>query len=153
MRISEIIEKVPLGAFIKFSDGQPQPPARFTKKLAAWTHNNGVGQLVEKRPNHLVGKYHSLAQFTLRMGSNVSHGVEIMRLYRVFSDCNQLEFLIDTWPEPGSVLILRHCVRTLSDELLHLSANRADAELWLSKNPHNAAVLQNLTPLLDFSRQ
>ncbi|MGO9233736.1 MAG: hypothetical protein ACLP4V_06470 [Methylocella sp.] len=146
MRIPEIIEKVPLGTFIKFSDGQPQPTARFTKKLAAWTHNNGIGQLIEKRPNHLVGKYHSLAQFTLRMGSNLSHGVGNIRLYRVFSDCNQLEFLIDTLPEPGSVLILRHCVQTLSDELLHLSANRADAELWLTNNPHRDAVLQDVAP-------
>ncbi len=93
-----------------------------------------------------MGKYHFLAQFTLRMGSNLSHGVEIMRLYRVFSECNQLEFLIDSLPEPGSVLILRHCVQTLSDELLHLSVNRADAALWLANNPHREAVLQDAAP-------
>jgi hypothetical protein len=79
MRVPEIIEKAPLGAFIKFSNGQPQPPARFTKKLAAWKHSNGIGQLTEKRPNHMLDTYRSLAQFTLRMGSNVSHEVEIMR--------------------------------------------------------------------------
>ena len=32
MRAPEIIEKAPLGAFVKFSNGQPKPPARFTKK-------------------------------------------------------------------------------------------------------------------------
>ena len=77
MRAPEIIEKAPLGAFVKFSNGQPKPPARFTKKLAAWQHNNGIGQLTEKRPNHMVGSYHSLAQFTLRMGSDVGRGIEI----------------------------------------------------------------------------
>ncbi len=152
MRALEIIEKAPLGAFIKFSNGQPKPPARFTKKLAAWEHNNGIGQLAEKRPNHMVGTYHSLAQFTLRMGSNVSHGVEIIRFYRVFSDCNQLDFLIDTLPEPGSVLVLRHCERTQSDELLHISVSRADAEHWLARNPHRDAVLQDLAPLLEPAR-
>ena len=100
----------------------------------------------------MLDTYHSLAQFTLRIGSNVSHGVEIMRFYRVFSDCNQLDFLIDTLPEPGSVLVLRHCERTQSDELLHLSVNRAAAELWLAQNPHRNAVLQDLAPLLEPAR-
>lgn len=32
----EILDDVPLGAFIAYSDGSPQPPARFKNKLSAW---------------------------------------------------------------------------------------------------------------------
>ena len=41
---------LPLGALIRYTDGSPKPPARFTKKLAAWERSNGVGRLVKKEP-------------------------------------------------------------------------------------------------------
>ena len=45
-----IIETAPLGALIRYNDHSPKPPARFTKKPAAWERSNGVGRLVNKEP-------------------------------------------------------------------------------------------------------
>ncbi len=42
MSASLIFDIVPLGSLVAYSDGQPKPPARFTKKLAAWKSRNGV---------------------------------------------------------------------------------------------------------------
>ena len=36
MSAKTIIDTAPLGALIRYTDGSPKPPARFTKKLAAW---------------------------------------------------------------------------------------------------------------------
>ena len=48
MSAKTIIDTAPLGALIRYTDGSPKPPARFTKKLAAWERSNGVGRLVKK---------------------------------------------------------------------------------------------------------
>ena len=48
MSATTIIDQAPLGALIRYTDGSPKPPARFTKKLAAWERSNGVGRLVKK---------------------------------------------------------------------------------------------------------
>ena len=48
MSATNIIDTAPLGALIRYTDGSPKPPARFTKKLAAWERSNGVGRLVKK---------------------------------------------------------------------------------------------------------
>jgi len=45
MSANTIIDQAPLGALIRYTDGSPKPPARFTKKLAAWERSNGVGRL------------------------------------------------------------------------------------------------------------
>ncbi len=45
-----VYDTAPLGALIRHSDGTPKPPARFSKKLAAWERRNGVGRLVRKEP-------------------------------------------------------------------------------------------------------
>ena len=50
MSATTIIDTAPLGALIRYTDGSPKPPARFTKKLAAWERSNGVGRLVKKEP-------------------------------------------------------------------------------------------------------
>jgi hypothetical protein len=36
MSVTTIIDTAPLRALIRYTDGSPKPPARFTKKLAAW---------------------------------------------------------------------------------------------------------------------
>ena len=48
MSATTIIDTAPLGALIRYTDGSPKPPTRFTKKLAAWERSNGVGRLVKK---------------------------------------------------------------------------------------------------------
>ncbi|HUZ92203.1 MAG TPA: hypothetical protein VMU78_09925 [Methylocella sp.] len=133
MHALEIIAQAPLGAIIKFSNGQPKPSARFTRKLAEWEHNNGIGQLTEKRQKHLVGIYHSIPQFTLQMGNYVSNSIELIQFYRVFSENGQFDFRIHAVPDQGSFLILRHNDRIQSVELLHVSASRTDAEQWLTQ--------------------
>ncbi|MGF7163552.1 hypothetical protein FHS85_005222 [Rhodoligotrophos appendicifer] len=40
-------DTAPLGSLIRYTDGTPKPPARFSKKLAAWERRNGVGRLVK----------------------------------------------------------------------------------------------------------
>src|SRR3546814_9870515 len=48
--LSDLIRTAPLGALLRYSDGQPRPPVRFNKKLAAWERTNGVGRLIKKTP-------------------------------------------------------------------------------------------------------
>lgn len=50
MSATTIIDTAPLSALIRYADGNPKPPARFTKKLAAWGRSNGIGRLVKKEP-------------------------------------------------------------------------------------------------------
>ena len=45
MSATTIIDTAPLGALIRYTDGSPKPPARFTKKLAAWERSNGKRSL------------------------------------------------------------------------------------------------------------
>lgn len=48
MSATTIINTAPLRVLIRDTDGSPKPPARFTKKLAAWEGPNGVGPPVKK---------------------------------------------------------------------------------------------------------
>lgn len=48
MNAAELMRTVPLGAFIRYSDGTPRPPERFNKKLNAWKRSNGTGLLTGK---------------------------------------------------------------------------------------------------------
>jgi hypothetical protein len=50
MSATTISDNAPLGALIRYADGRPKPPARFTKKLTAWERSNGMGRLVKKEP-------------------------------------------------------------------------------------------------------
>nr|WP_247740445.1 MULTISPECIES: hypothetical protein [unclassified Paracoccus (in: a-proteobacteria)] len=50
MSATTIIVTAPLGALIRYTDGSSKPPARFTKKLAAWKRSNDVDRLVKKEP-------------------------------------------------------------------------------------------------------
>ncbi|MBB6411972.1 hypothetical protein HNQ71_004660 [Mesorhizobium sangaii] len=45
-----VYDNAPLGSLIRYSDGTPKPPARFTRKLADWGRRNGLGRLVRKAP-------------------------------------------------------------------------------------------------------
>jgi hypothetical protein len=44
MSVKAIYDSAPLGALIRFSNGELRPPARFTRKVAAWERVNGVGR-------------------------------------------------------------------------------------------------------------
>ena len=60
MSATTIIDTAPLGALIRYTDGSPKPPARFTKELAAWKRSNDVDRLVKKeRPPTVSDLDHS----------------------------------------------------------------------------------------------
>lgn len=40
-------ERFEIGQKVRVSNGEPMPPARFNKKLAAWKHRNYVGVIEE----------------------------------------------------------------------------------------------------------
>lgn len=48
MTAQEIFDSVPIGARLRFSDGQPKPAARFRQKVRAWDGRNGCATLTEK---------------------------------------------------------------------------------------------------------
>ena len=75
MSATNIIDTAPLGALIRYTDGSPKPPARFTKKLAAWERSNGVGRLVKKEPPRSYPTWTAPASFTLHEGNFSSDGV------------------------------------------------------------------------------
>lgn len=73
-----LFDTAPLGALVAYSDGIPRPPARFSRKLAAWRRFNGVGRLDEKTPAVLRGAHEVPARFTLHVGDYGSYGTLVM---------------------------------------------------------------------------
>ena len=82
MSATTIIDTAPLGALIRYTDGRPKPPARFTKKLAAWERSNGVGRLVKKEPPRAYPTWTGPASFTLHEGNFSSNGVILVTIMR-----------------------------------------------------------------------
>jgi hypothetical protein len=82
MSATNIIDTAPLGALIRYTDGCPKPPARFTKKLAAWERSNGVGRLVKKEPPRSYPTWTAPASFTLHEGNFSSDGVILVTIMR-----------------------------------------------------------------------
>lgn len=122
-----IYEAAPLGSLIRFSNGQPQPPARFKKQVRAWEHENGTGWLVAREP----ATSHSPAIFILRTGS-IGGTVVVAVFNRSFSAESDRGFEIVETPKPGMVRVLTgHDGR---QELHHLAPDMASAERWLSTN-------------------
>ncbi len=74
MSAHTIIDNAPLGSIVTWSDGTPQPPARFNKKLAAWRTNNSTGRLVRKQGERGVGNIPRPACFTLHEADYGSSG-------------------------------------------------------------------------------
>ena len=85
MSATTIIDTAPLGALIRYNDGSPKPPARFTKKLAAWERSNGVGRLVKKEPPRSYTTWTAPASFTLHEGNFSSDGVILVTTMRSHS--------------------------------------------------------------------
>ena len=76
MSATTIIDTAPLGALIRYTDGCPKPPARFTKKLAAWERSNGMGRLVKKEPPRSYSTWTAPASFTLHEGNFARYRVK-----------------------------------------------------------------------------
>lgn len=138
MSAFNIHQNAPLGSIISFSDGTPMPPERFKNKLRTWKGNNGRGQLVRKRAEHL-----SPASFTLHETDLAADAVIIMRVYKTYSVDSALNFEIIEQPKIGQVRVLQ----TLGDdeELLHLADSRIAAEHWLEKSGYRNVRLEEVT--------
>lgn len=143
MSASLIFDTAPLGSLVAYSDGTPRPPARFTKKLAAWERRNGVGRLVKKEPARERPTYSSPASITLHEGNFASAGVILVTVMRTHSVDSDLSFEIVERPTIGMVRVLQDFGG--NSELLHLAESREAAELWLAKNQYSAARLAEVT--------
>lgn len=140
MSATKIIDTAPLGALIRYTDGSPKPPARFTKKLAAWERSNGIGRLVKKEPPRPYPTWTAPASFTLHEGNFSSDGVILVTIMRMHSADSQLSFVLVEEPKVGQVRVLLDFGG--STELLHLAASVTAAELWIAKEGYRNARLQ-----------
>lgn len=143
MSASLIFDIVPLGSLVAYSDGQPKPPTRFTKKLAAWKSRNGAGRLVRKELARERPTYTTTSSFTLHeseFGEDGTILITVMRSYGIDSD---LSFQVIERPKIGQVRVVQDVRENV--ELLHLAADREAAELWLAKNGYSRARLDEIT--------
>jgi hypothetical protein len=140
MSAQSIYDTAPLGATIKFSDGMPKPPARFTKKVAAWERVNGTGRLIRKSPAWVRGTIASPASITLHEGDLSSAGVVLVTIHRVHNVDSKLRFEVIAIPGPGSCRIVQPHGDSL--ELLHIAENHAAAEAWLSAHRYSSARIE-----------
>jgi hypothetical protein len=140
MSATKIIDTAPLGALIRYTDGSPKPPARFTKKLAAWERSNGVGRLVKKEPPRPFPTWKAPASFTLHEGNFSSEGVILVTIMRSHSADSPLIFEVTEEPKVGPVRVLLDFGG--NTELLHMASSVTSAELWIAKEGYRNARLQ-----------
>ena len=140
MSAPTIIDTAPLGALIRYTDGSPKPPARFTKKLAAWERSNGVGRLVKKEPPRVYPTWTAPASFTLQEGNFSSDGVILVTIMRSHSADSRLVFEVAEEPKPGQVRVLLDFGG--NSELLHLAESVTAAELWIAREGYRNARLE-----------
>lgn len=138
MSAQHIFDAAPLGALIRYADGQPKPPARFNRKLAAWEHSNGVGRLIGKRPAVDRGSYAFPDGFALHRGDFASGGVIIMVVTMMVDVTSALHFEIIDLPNPGMVRVLTRA--NGEDELRYLAPDMATAQAWARDNRYSNMV-------------
>lgn len=143
MSASLIFDTAPLGSLVAYSDGTPRPPARFTKKLAAWERRNGLGRLVRKEPGRERPTYSSPPCFTLHEGDFSSGGIVLVTVMRTYGIDSDLRFRVVERPRVGQVRVVQQVGENV--ELLHLADSREAAELWLAKSGHSRARLEEVT--------
>lgn len=140
MVATAILDTAPLGALIRYTDNSPKPPARFTKKLAAWERSNGIGRLIKKEPQRTYPTWIAPASFTLHEGNFASDGIILVTIMRTHSADSTLTFVVAEEPQPGQVCVLLDfggCT-----ELLHLAESVTAAELWIAREGYRNARLE-----------
>jgi hypothetical protein len=147
MSAKTILNTAPLGALIRYTDGSPKPPARFTKKLATWERSNGAGRLVKKEPPRVYPTWTAPASFTLHEGNFASDGVILVTIMRSHSAESQLMFEVAEEPKPGQVRVLLDFGG--NSELLHLAESVTAAELWVAKEGYRNARLEIVSEYSD----
>lgn len=139
---AKLIFDAPIGAIIAYSDGTPRPPDRHRRKLADWKNRNGTGRLICKRAAVERGAHTIPASFTLHEGDYGSNGTIVMRFHKTFDVNSPRYFTVREQPEPGSVIVMSRPGDL--GELVHLAANRSDAEEWLTRHGYPEAELQEV---------
>ncbi|MBY3060319.1 hypothetical protein HF263_30400 [Rhizobium leguminosarum] len=143
MSAQTIFDKAPIGAIVAWSDGTPQPPARFNKKLASWRTSNSSGRLIRKQGARGIGNISLSASFTLHEADFGGGGVIAIRVHRTFSLESRLQFTLVERPANGSVRVFD---RAGDDaELVYLATGEADAREWLTRHGYPGAVLEHVT--------
>jgi hypothetical protein len=142
MSAQHIFDNTPLGSIIRYSDGAPKPPARFTRKIAHWERSNGTGRLIRKSPGREVGNHSFPASFTLHEGDFGGGGIVLIVLHRSFSVDTRLQFDVVETPALGSVRVLAQY--GTGAELLYLAENFDAAASWLKQRPHANAILEEV---------
>lgn len=148
-----IYDTAPLGSLIRYSNGQPRPPKRFRRKLAAWNNENGIGRLVERYPGYDSASYRLPAHFMLHLGNFGSQNVIVLTVRRAYSIESALDFEIVDVPRAGSVRILTSFQG--KDELRHLAADMSAAEAWMREHPYSdmrAEIVPDPDPVILPSR-
>jgi hypothetical protein len=138
-----IFDNAPIGAIVGWSDGTPQPPRRFSKKLAAWRMRNSSGRLIQKQGERGVGDILLSASFTLHEADHGADGIVAIRVYRTFSLDSTLRFTILERPAIGWVRVFNRAGD--GAELVYLASNPADAKEWLTRHGYPHAVLAEVT--------
>lgn len=103
MSATTIIDAAPFGALIRYTDDSPKPPARFTKKLAAWERSNGVGRLVKKEPPRPYPTWTAPVSFTLHEGNFSSDGAILVTIMGSHSADSLLSFEVIEEPKVEQV--------------------------------------------------
>ncbi len=156
MSAQYIYNSAPLGSLIRFSNGEPRPPQRFTRKLRAWNDENGMGRLIEKVAGRSSGAYPSPATFALHIGNYGSQGTILMVVRRIYTVTSPLRFEVADQPKAGMVRILSR--RDGREELHHLAPDLAPAEAWSAEHRYHGAIMEVVAepdivmPPLEFGR-
>ena len=137
MSAQNVFDNAPLGSLIRYSNGEPRPPARFTRKLRAWNTDNGTGRLVERSPEAVGTNYRLPASFALHLGNFGGQDVIVMVVQRHYSVTSKLHFEIAEVPKPGMVRVLTGS--NGREELHNLATDMAAAEAWLARNRYSDA--------------
>ncbi|WP_024342313.1 hypothetical protein [Bradyrhizobium japonicum] len=143
MSAHTIFDTAPIGSIVAWSDGTPQPPARFRKKLAAWQSSNSKGRLIRMQGGRDAGKVSLSPCFTLHEVDYGAGGVIAIRVHRTFSLEAKLHFTVVERPAIGSVRVFDRAGD--SGELVYLATNEVDAKEWLTRHGYPDAVLQEVT--------
>jgi hypothetical protein len=142
MSAQHIFDNAPLGSIIRYSDGSPKPPVRFTKKLSLWERSNGLGRLICKSPGREGGNHPYPAYITMHEGALGSDGIVRLVLHRSYSVDTQLQFDVIESPKAGMVRVLGQF--GTGTELLHIATSHEAAASWLKQHPHSNAALEEV---------
>lgn len=134
MNAAELFALHPMGAVVQFSDGTPQPPARFSKKLDTWKNSNGFGVYVGR--TIFEDDFESI---TIRIADT-----DIFVINRVFTASSlHLDFTVKTLPLVGSILAFDEFSARLDSrggpEAKKVWANEYTAREWATRNRYNLA--------------